>query len=114
MIKGAKGLILAFCLAGLGGCHTVARLEDEHGSIRDTDRQFAIWVAGVDEAVAAERAGRPPMKLGSQTWPEHWGARIGSLRGKLPNGYPTTQNAERYVAYIHLARERAGLPPLTF
>lgn len=80
--------------------------KDEHGNVRllDTPRMWRDWQQDVDRAVAKEASGQPPGG-GIESWEKQW------QRVIRANG--DRENAQKYIRYIYVARQAAGLPPLS-
>lgn len=96
----------------LTGCGAVFNTEpfvdaerDEQGNVRvlDTPRMWQYWQSDVDRAIAKEVKGEPPGG-GIESWSAQWQRVIRANQDR--------ENAQKYINYIFIKRQEAGLPPL--
>lgn len=105
------GLLMAF----LPGCLAMSpddevdygKTTDGKTYLRDTPRTWNYLTRQMDEAIALELNGNPPMG-GPKSWNEKWVWGIRNLR----NG--GVEHPEKYIAYIIEQRRKAGLPEIVF
>ncbi|MEE4316035.1 MAG: hypothetical protein V2I74_03535 [Erythrobacter sp.] len=101
-------LLMGCNVTGCGVSNTepfVDAEKDEQGNVRilDTPRMWQDWQADVDRAIAKEVNGEPPGG-GIKSWSVQWQRVIRANQDR--------ENAQKYINYIFVKRQEAGLPPL--
>jgi hypothetical protein len=97
--------------AGCGSCLSLFEPmgdygRDDQGNVRrlDTQKNWEFHQMTVGMHVDLERAGEPAP--GAMSWNMFWRYRIAA--------HQTTENKDKYIAYIVESRRAAGLPELDF